>query len=76
MSKRKTKVLVNARLHTICEKLLEKIDHLEKFVEGIGLCQILEEDSVHLLRLGKFKNRDWQKFKESNEEAETIDDKP
>lgn len=76
MSERKAKVLANARLHAICEKLLEKIDHLEKFVEGIGMCQILEEDSVHLLRLGKFMNRDWQKFKESNEEAETIDFEP
>lgn len=64
MPEQKTKVFVNARFDVIWEKLLEKIHHPEKYLEGIESCQMLEEDSVHVLRLVKFSNRDCQELKE------------
>jgi len=64
MPEYKYKVFVNARFEVIWQKLLDKICHPEKYVEGIDHVEMLENESDHYLRLIKFSNSDWQELKE------------
>jgi len=64
MPEYKYKVFVNARFEVIWQKLLDKIEHPEKYVEGISHVEMLENESDHYLRLIKFKNNNWQELKE------------
>lgn len=64
MPEHKYKVYVNARFEIIWQKLLDKITHPEKYVEGIKSVEMLEEESDHWLRLIRFNNSNWQELKE------------
>ena len=64
MPEHKYKVFVNARFDVIWEKLLDKIHHPEKYVEGIRHVQMLEEGNDHFVRLVQFENNEWQDLKE------------
>jgi hypothetical protein len=64
MPEYKYKVFVNARFEVIWQKLLDNIEHPEKYVEGISHVEMLENESDHYLRLIKFKNNNLQELKE------------
>lgn len=64
MPEYKSKVFVNARFEVIWEKLIEKIYHPQKYVQGIVDVQILEDEKDHVLRLVRFDNPQWQSLKE------------
>ncbi|CAF3010320.1 unnamed protein product, partial [Rotaria sp. Silwood2] len=46
------------------KKLLDKIEHPEKYVQGIRYVDILEKDSDHILRIVHFENDKWESLKE------------
>ncbi len=58
------KVFVNARFDVVWQKLLDKISHPDKYVEGICNVEILESDNDHVLRIVRFENGSWQELKE------------
>jgi fido (protein-threonine AMPylation protein) len=60
----KYKVYVNARFEVIWQKLLDKIIHPEKYVEGISNVEMLESGSDHYLRKIEFNNKSFQELKE------------
>jgi hypothetical protein len=64
MPEYKYKVFVNARFEVIWDKLLDKIIHPEKYVEGISNVEMLESDNDHYLRIVRFDNKNWQELKE------------
>lgn len=64
MPQYKYKVFVNARFDIVWQKLLDKIEHPEKYVEGIRQVEILEKNNNHILRLVHFNNDQWQSLKE------------
>jgi fido (protein-threonine AMPylation protein) len=64
MPEYKYKVYVNARFEVLWQKLLDKIIHPEKYVEGISNVEMLENDSDHYLRITRFNNKNWQELKE------------
>lgn len=64
MPEYKYKVFVNARFEVIWQKLLDKIEHPEKYVEGIRHVEMLEKEDNHWLRLIQFSNHSWQELKE------------
>ncbi|CAF4764147.1 unnamed protein product, partial [Rotaria sp. Silwood2] len=51
-------------LHLYRQKLLDKIEHPEKYVEGIRRVEILENESDHILRIVHFENDKWESLKE------------
>ena len=52
----KSKIFVHARFDVVWQKLLDKIYHPEKYVQGILHVQILENEDDHVLRLITFDN--------------------
>ena len=64
MPEYKYKVFVNARFDVVWQKLLDKISHPDKYVEGISNIEILENDNNHVLRIVRFQNGTWQELKE------------
>ncbi|CAF1339363.1 unnamed protein product [Rotaria magnacalcarata] len=44
--------------------LLDKIEHPEKYVQGIRHVEILENENNHLLRILQFEDDKWQELKE------------
>jgi hypothetical protein len=64
MPEYKYKVFVNARFDVIWQKLLDKIEHPEKYVQGISHVEMLENESDHWLRIIQFENNNWQELKE------------
>jgi hypothetical protein len=60
----KTKLFVNARFDVIWQKLLDKIAHPEKYLQGIRHVQILENEDDHVLRLITFDDDKLQELKE------------
>ena len=64
MPEYKYKVFVNARYDVVWQKLLDKIEHPQKYVEGIKDVQMLEKGTEHWLRLTRFDNSTWQELKE------------
>ena len=64
MPEYKYKVFVKARFDVIWQKLLDKIEHPEKYVQGIENIEMLEKENDHWLRLIQFSNRNWQELKE------------
>ncbi|CAF0987556.1 unnamed protein product [Rotaria sordida] len=58
------KVFLNARYEVVWQKLLDKIKHPEKYVQGIRHVEILENDSDHVLRIVHFENDKWEPLKE------------
>ncbi|CAF3311550.1 unnamed protein product [Rotaria socialis] len=64
MPEYKCKVFVNARFDVVWQKLLDKIEHPEKYVQGIRHVEILENENNHLLRILQFEDDKWQELKE------------
>ncbi|UJR29716.1 hypothetical protein I4U23_017265 [Adineta vaga] len=64
MPELKLKVYVKARFDVIWEKLLDKIYHPEKYVDGIKNVEILEDEKDHVLRMIHFNDSTWQELKE------------
>jgi len=64
MPQHKCKVSVHAHFEVIWEKLLDKIEHPEKYVNGIRHVEILERKLDHIVRLVQFENTSWQELKE------------
>lgn len=64
MPEYKYKVFVNASFDVVWEKLLDKIEHPQKYLQGIKDVQILEKEKEHWLRLIQFENSTWQELKE------------
>ncbi|CAM4923646.1 unnamed protein product [Rotaria socialis] len=64
MPEYKCKVFVNARFDVVWQKLLDKIEHPEKYVQGIRHVEILENEKNHLLRILQFEGDKWQELKE------------
>ncbi|CAF4963319.1 unnamed protein product [Rotaria sp. Silwood1] len=54
----------------VWEKLLNKIEHPEKYVQGISHVEILKNESDNLLRIIHFENDKWESIKIIN--CETI----
>ncbi|CAF1327028.1 unnamed protein product [Rotaria magnacalcarata] len=64
MPEYKCKAFINARFDVVWQKLLEKIEHPEKYVQGIRHVEILENENNHLLRILQFEDDKWQELKE------------
>ncbi|CAF1270056.1 unnamed protein product [Rotaria sp. Silwood1] len=64
MPEYKYKVFVNARFDVVWQNLLDKIEHPEKYVQGIRHVEILENESDHVLRIIHFENDKWESLKE------------
>ncbi|CAF0880805.1 unnamed protein product [Adineta steineri] len=64
MPQYKYKVFVNARFNVVWQKLLDKIKHPEKYVEGIREVEILEDSPDHIIRVIRFNTEHWQDLKE------------
>jgi len=64
MPQYKYKLFVNARFEVIWQKLLDKISHPEKYVQGIRHVEILENEEDHVLRIVHLDNNQWEKLKE------------
>ena len=64
MPEYKYKLFVNARFDVIWKKLLDKIDHPEKYLQEIREVEILENDETHVLRIVRFEHQYWQELKE------------
>jgi hypothetical protein len=64
MPEYKYKVFVNARFEVVWQKLLDKIEHPEKYVQGIRHVEMLENEPDHCLRIVQFENPNWQELKE------------
>jgi hypothetical protein len=67
MHQYKFKVFVNARFDVIWQKLLDKIQHPEKYAQGIENVEILENEPDHVLRIVHFEKPYWQELKELKE---------
>ncbi|CAF1381170.1 unnamed protein product, partial [Rotaria sordida] len=75
MPQHKYKVSVHARFGVIWQKLLDKIEHPQKYVIEIRHVEILERKPDHIVRRVQFENTSWQELKELiiiNEKAGTI----
>lgn len=69
------KVFVDASFDVVWENLLNKIEHPEKYADGIRNVEILEHQANHIMRLVQFENTSWQELKELisiNKETGTI----
>lgn len=64
MPQLKYRVFVNARFDVIWQKLLDKIVHPHKYVEGIEHVEMLEQQADQWLRLIRFNDPNWQELKE------------
>lgn len=64
MPQYKYKVFVNADFDVVWQKLMDKVEHPEKHVEGIRHVEILEHDTDHVLRVVYFENNQWESLKE------------
>ena len=58
------KVFVNAAFDVIWQNLLDKIEHPEKYSQGIRHVEILENEIDHVLRIVHFENDRWEQLKE------------
>ncbi|CAF0961257.1 unnamed protein product [Adineta steineri] len=83
MPQYKYKVFVNARFNVVWQKLLDKIKHPDKYVEGIREVEILEDSPDHIIRVIRFNTEHWQDLKElivadesSIREVEILEDSP
>lgn len=65
MPQHQHKVFVNARFEVVWQNLLDKIEHPEKYLNGIRHAEILEREPDHFVRLLQFDNASWQELKES-----------